>query len=164
MSAGEEQPAPTATIYVDADACPVKEEIYRVALRHDLPVVLVANMGLRLPDRGRVSLVVVDDGFDAADDWIVEKSTPHDIVVTTDIPLAARCLERGARALNPKGHIFTPEGIGGALANREFLAQMREHGVLAGGPAPFSPRDRSQFLQALDQVVQQSLRALPRRN
>jgi uncharacterized protein YaiI (UPF0178 family) len=154
---------PQPAVYVDADACPVKEEIYRVALRHGLKVFLVANSGLRLPDRGDVELVVVDDGFDAADDWIVAQSCPDDLVVTTDIPLAARCLEKQARVLNPKGHIFTDASIGGALANREFLAQMREHGTMTGGPAPFTARDRSQFLQGFEQLIQQSLRSLARR-
>lgn len=142
----------------------MKDETYRVALRHGLRVVLVANSGLRLPDCGEVELVVVDDGFDAADDWIVAQAGQDDIVVTTDIPLAARCLEQRARALNPKGHVFTEAGIGGALANREFLAQMREHGTMTGGPAPFTSRDRSQYLQALEQVIQQSLRGMARRN
>ncbi len=141
------------TIYVDADACPVKDEIYRVAKRYALRVVLVANSGLRVPDDGEVTLVVVGDGFDEADDWIVEQAERDDIVVTTDIPLAGRCVAKGAHALNPKGHAFTEENIGGALANREFLASMREHGTMTGGPSPFSAQDRSRFLQRLDNVI-----------
>lgn len=146
------------TIYVDADACPVKDEVYRVAKRCALPVVLVANMGMRVPGDGDVSLIVVGDGFDEADDWIVDHVNRHDIVVTTDIPLAGRCVAKGALALNPKGHVFTEENIGGALANREFLASMREHGEMTGGPAPFTPKDRSCFLQKLDDLVQKARR------
>lgn len=146
------------TIYVDADACPVKEETNRVAKRYGLPVVLVANMGLRVPEDGDVTLVVVGDGFDEADDWIVEHAARLDIVVTTDIPLAGRCVAKGALALNPKGHVFTEENIGGALANREFLASMREHGEMTGGPAPFVAQDRSRYLQRLDDLVQRARR------
>lgn len=154
--------APRPAILVDADACPVKEEIYRVARRHGAPVVLVANMGLRLPAGVEAELVVVGDGFDAADDWIVEHARTHDVVVTTDIPLAARCVAAGAHALNPKGTVYTPESIGGALANREFLASLREHGEITGGPAPFSARDRSRFLQRLDDVLHRARRGLRR--
>ena len=147
------------TIYVDADGCPVKDETCRVAVRYNLRVYLVANAWMRAPEGGLVELVVVGQGFDEADDWIVERVVAHDIVVTTDIPLAARCIEKHARVLGPKGNIFTEASIGGALANREFLAQMREHGMMTGGPAPFDQKARSQFLQSLDQLVQASLRA-----
>lgn len=143
-------------IYIDADGCPVKDEVYRVAQRYDLHVTLAANTTIRTPDTDRVKMVVVDDGFDAADDWIVEHAQRDDIVITTDIPLAARCLENGARALNPKGRIFTPESIGDALATREFMSQMREHNIMSGGPAPFSQRDRSLFLQHLDKLIHAS--------
>lgn len=148
------------TIFVDADGCPVKEEVCRVAKRHGLNVRLVANAWMRTPDDAQVELVVVGQGFDEADDWIVERVTEHDIVVTADIPLAARCLEKRASVLGPKGNIFTEASIGGALANREFLSQMREHGMMTGGPAPFDKRARSQFLQSLDQLIQASLRAI----
>jgi len=147
------------SIFVDADGCPVKDEVCRVAKRYSLAVTLVANAWMRVPDGAQVELVVVGQGFDEADDWIVERVAAHDIVVTTDIPLAARCIEKKARVLGPKGNIFTETSIGGALANREFLSQMREHGMMTGGPAPFDNRARSQFLQSLDQVIQASLRA-----
>jgi uncharacterized protein YaiI (UPF0178 family) len=146
-------------IFVDADGCPVKDEVCRVAKRYGLKVFLVANTWMRTLDDPQVELVVVGQGFDEADDWIVEQTKPNDIVVTTDIPLAARCIEKHARVLGPKGNIFTEASIGGALANREFLSQMREHGMMTGGPAPFDNRARSQFLQSLDQLVQASLRA-----
>lgn len=146
-------------IFVDADGCPVKEECCRVARRCGLKVTLVANAWMRAPEGEGVELVVVGAGFDEADDWIVGRAGPNDIVVTTDIPLAARCLEKKARVLSPKGHVFTEATIGGALANREFSSQMREHGMMSGGPSPFDARDRSNFLQRLDQLVQASLRA-----
>ncbi len=146
-------------IFVDADGCPVKDEVCRVGNRYSLKVFLVANAWMRTADDAFVELVVVGQGFDEADDWIVERVAAHDIVVTTDIPLAARCIEKKARVLGPKGNIFTEASIGGALANREFLSQMREHGMMTGGPAPFDNRARSQFLQSLDQVIQASLRA-----
>lgn len=142
-----------STLFVDADACPVKNEVCRVAKRHGWPVVFVANSGMWVPDTGQVELVVVGDGFDAADDWIVEHAAPRDIVVSDDIPLAARCLKKGARALNAKGREFTEASIGGALANREFLSQLREHGLSSSGPAPFSPKHRSQFLQTLENLI-----------
>lgn len=147
-------------IFVDADGCPVKDETCQVARRCGLKVTLVANAYMRVPEIGVVELVVVSDGFDAADDWIVEHAKANDIVVTTDIPLAARCVPNKVRVLSPKGHIFTEATIGGALANREFSSQMREHGTMMGGPAPFDKRDRSLFLQKLDQLVQASLRAV----
>ena len=146
-------------IYVDADACPVKDEIYKVARRYDLRVYVVANTWMRTPDDGRVELVRVDDGFDAADDWVVEHAGAGDIVVTVDIPLAARCLERGARVLGSQGREFTPDSIGTALAKRELLAGLREMGEMTGGPAPMEKKHRSQFLQTLDRVVQQLRRA-----
>ena len=145
-------------ILVDADACPVKEEIYRVAQRTKLPVVLVSNSWMETPNRAWLELVVVDDAFDAADDWIVEHSTARDIVITVDIPLAARCLETGARVIGHKGRLFTEESIGEALASRELQTHLRELGVPSGGPAPFTQKDRSRFLQRLDQVIQAVLR------
>ena len=141
-------------IYVDADACPVKEETYRVAKRYDLQVYLVSNSWMRTPEQGGVELVVVDDGFDAADDWIATHVESGDIVLTTDIPLAARCLEAGAQLINSKGREFTEEAIGEALARRELMALLRESGERTGGPAPLEKRDRSRFLQKLDEVIQ----------
>ncbi|MEE9391002.1 MAG: YaiI/YqxD family protein [Planctomycetota bacterium] len=141
-------------IYLDADACPVKAETYKVAKRLGLKVTVVANSWLSVPERSTIKLVVVSDGFDAADDWIVEAVEPDDIVVTSDIPLAARCIKNGARVLGPKGKLFSEEQIGEALAKREILSELREQGVVTGGPAPFQPKDRSRYLQALDQVIQ----------
>ncbi|MBN1580619.1 MAG: YaiI/YqxD family protein [Anaerolineae bacterium] len=141
-------------IYVDADGCPVKDEIYRVAARYDLDVILVANAWMRVPERDSIGLIVVDQAFDAADDWIVEHATENDIVITDDIPLAARCLKTGAQALSPRGRVFTGSNIGSALATRDFLAHLRELGTMGGGPAPFAKQDRSQFLQRLDEIIQ----------
>ncbi len=146
-------------IYVDADGCPVKDEIYRVAKRYEVPVTLVANSSMYTPDEAGIELVVVGDGFDEADDWIVEQVSAHEIVITADIPLAARCLEKGARVLGPKGRVFTEESIGGALANREVASQLREHGLMTGGPAPFGKKDRSRFLQRLDDTIHACRRA-----
>lgn len=140
-------------LYVDADACPVKPEVYRVAKRHDLRVTLVAASGMRIPSDPNLSLEVVAQGFDAADDWIVARAGPGDIVVTADIPLAARCLERGAYVLGPTGRPFTESNIGDALATRNLLADLRGAGLDSSGPPPFDPRDRSRFLQALDQAI-----------
>lgn len=144
------------TIYIDGDGCPVKDEVYRVAKRYDLPVIVVANSYIGVPDG--VTLEVVGAGFDEADDWIVEHAGKGDIVITGDIPLAGRCLENDARVLGHKGRVFTEKSIGEALATREFLSQMREAGEMSGGPAPFSPRDRSAFLQSLDALINQALR------
>ena len=146
-------------IYVDADGCPVKEEIYRVAKRYEVPVTLVANSTMYTPDEAGIELVVVGDGFDEADDWIVEQVNANEIVVTADIPLAARCLEKGACVLGPKGRVFTEESIGGALASREVSSQLREHGLMTGGPAPFGKKDRSRFLQRLDDTIHACRRA-----
>ena len=140
-------------IYVDADGCPVKQEIYRVAQRYGLQVILVANSGMHIPPAAWLKLVLVDDGLDAADDWIAEHIGANDITVTADIPLASRCLKRGARVLGPKGRVFTEEGIGDALASREIASQLREHGIMTGGPAPFGKEDRSRFLQNLDAMI-----------
>ncbi len=146
-------------IYVDADGCPVKDEIYRVAERYSVPVSVVANSFIRTPDGQGVEFVLVDDGFDAADDWIVEQVGANEIVITADIPLAARCIEKGARVLGPKGRVFTEESIGGALADREVSSQLRENGLMMGGPAPFGKKDRSRFLQRLDDAINACLRA-----
>jgi uncharacterized protein len=147
-------------IHVDADGCPVKQEIYRVARRYGLAVKLVANKRLQTPDDPLVEMVVVGDGFDAADDWIVEHAAAGDVVVTADIQLAARCLTRDAAVVGPTGRRFTDRDIGGALASRALSEHLRESGVVTGGPPPFRDRDRSQFLQALDQAIQQGSRRL----
>ena len=147
-------------IYVDADACPVRDEVYRVAERLGLNVYIVFN-GSRpiMPPRSpRVSLVVVSDAADAADDWIAERITGADICVTADIPLASRCLAAGARAVSPNGKHWTADNIGAALAGRELARHLRETGVSAGGPLPFTKADRSRFLDALDKSVRAALR------
>jgi uncharacterized protein YaiI (UPF0178 family) len=143
-------------IFVDADACPVKDEALRVAERHRLPIAYVANSWMRLPDSELVQRVVVADGPDAADDWIAERAAHGDIVVTADIPLAARCLKRGAAVVSPIGKPFTQTGIGMALAMRDLSAHLRETGESKGYNAAFTRQDRSRFLQALEQAVQAS--------
>ena len=142
----------TPHIYVDADACPVKAEAVRVAVRHGLPVTFVANSGMALPRGPRVRLEVVSGAFDAADDWIVAQLRPNDIVVTADIPLASLALKKGARVLGPTGKPFTEDNIGNALATRELMADLRAYGM-GGGPPPFAQKDRSRFLQALELAV-----------
>jgi uncharacterized protein len=140
---------------VDADACPVKQEVYRVADRYKLSVTLVAGSWMRIPNGTQITLKVVDQGMDAADDWIAEHLEPDDIVITGDIPLAARCVERGAYVLGPSGKPFTDDNIGPALATRDLLSKLREVGEITGGPPPFDKRDRSRFLQELDKAVNQ---------
>lgn len=142
------------TIYIDADACPVKQEVYRVAERYELEVVIVANSWMKIPENKLFRAQVVSDRFDAADDWIVEQVAQDDIVITGDIPLASRCLEKDARVLGAKGRPFTKATIGNALATRELLSQLRDSGVVSGGPRPFQPEDRSKFLQELDKMIQ----------
>src|SRR5512138_1943357 len=133
-------------ILVDADGCPVKEEVYRVAQRYGLTVTLVANKPLGAPMKEWIRLRVVPGGFDAADDWIAQNACRDDIVVTSDIPLAARCVPRGVRVLTPKGRLFNEGSVGEALAMRNLTAELRSAGVITGGPAPFDERDRSRFL------------------
>lgn len=140
-------------LYIDADGCPVKAEALQVAKRHGLAVTLVANTLVRVPLQDKVDVKVVSGGFDAADDWIAEQIERDDIVVTADIPLAARCLEKGAHALGPKGRAFTQETIGELLASRELMSELREMGIATGGPKPFGPRDRSNFLHELHQII-----------
>ena len=140
-------------ILVDADACPVKDEVYRVAFRREIAVRVVSNARIRIPDHPLVERVVVSDGFDAADDWIVEEAGPRDVVITADILLADRCLKKGARVLGPTGKPFTDASIGNAIAVRAIMADLRVGGDAIGGPAPFSKADRSRFLQALDEVL-----------
>jgi len=141
------------TIFIDADACPVKDEVYRVARRHGVPVTLVADAWMRVPDEKGIELVVVKGDFDAADDWIVEHTGAGDIVVTGDIPLADRCLKLGARVLGLRGREFTEDTIGEAMAGRELAAELRDMGIQTGGPRPFEKRDRSEFLQKLDAIL-----------
>jgi uncharacterized protein YaiI (UPF0178 family) len=140
-------------IYVDADACPVKDEIYRVAARNGVTVVVVANSWMRVPEEALVRLEVVNDGFDAADDWIAEQCGPGDVVVTIDILLAERCLKKGAFVLGHKGAPFTEDNIGDAVATREIMADMRAMGEIRGGPPPFQKKDRGIFSQALEKAV-----------
>jgi uncharacterized protein YaiI (UPF0178 family) len=140
-------------IYVDADACPVKEEVYRVARRYGEPVFIVANAPIFVPTSDLITVVVVPGGADVADDWIAERLGPGDIAVTADIPLADRCLKRGAVVIGPRGHAFTDDTIGEALATRALLDHLRQAGQYVGGPAPFSKADRSRFLAKLDESI-----------
>jgi len=141
-------------IYIDADACPVKAEIYRVAGRYQLKVYVVSNSYLNVPRDPRHELVVVSDSFDAADNWIAERAGPGDIVVTADIPLADRALKAGASVIGNTGVPFTAASIGMAMANRELLSNLRAMGEVTGGPKPMTQRDRSRFLSALDEAIQ----------
>jgi uncharacterized protein YaiI (UPF0178 family) len=150
-------------IYVDADGCPVKNEVYRVAERYALPVVLVANQRLNLPSNPLLEMVVVSGAFDAADDWIVEHSQPDDIVVTADILLADRCVKRSVRVLGPKGVEFTPDNIGSSVATRELLQELRQGGEMHGGPAPMDRKARSRFLAKLDEIIH-SIKRRPSRD
>jgi uncharacterized protein YaiI (UPF0178 family) len=139
-------------IFVDADGCPVKEEVYRVAGRYEMHVKVVAKVPLWTPPGARVELIV-RGGFGEVDDWIAAEAGPGDIVVTTDIPLAARCLEKQARVLSPKGHPFSDKDIGNALATRALMDELRQGGAVTGGPAPMTPKDRSRFLAKLDEMI-----------
>ncbi|MXO56230.1 YaiI/YqxD family protein [Pontixanthobacter gangjinensis] len=141
-------------ILVDADACPVKDEIYKVALRHKAPVTIVSNSPFRIPDNPLFSRVVVNDSFDAADDWIAERANASSVVITADILLAERCVKAGAAVLANNGKPFTADSIGNAVAVRAIMADLRAGADgITGGPPPFSKADRSQFLQALDQIL-----------
>jgi uncharacterized protein YaiI (UPF0178 family) len=148
-------------IYIDADACPVKQEVYRVAQRCELNVTLVANSWMRIPNDPWVAIEVVSDGFDAADDWIAEHVEPGDIVITADVPLAGRCIKRAASVIRPSGKPFTEDSIGDTVAQRDLMAELREAGVITGGPAPMGQRDRSHFLQQLDNLIQAIRRKPP---
>ncbi len=150
-------------IFVDGDGCPVKDETYVVATRYGVRVALVANSRLNVPEGFGVKMVLVDRGPDAADDWIVENLRPGDVVVTADIPLAARCLKAGARALGTNGRIFSEDSIGDLLATRDLKAYLREAGATSGGPPAMSAKDRSRFLSKLDELVQIGLRQDPSR-
>ena len=140
-------------ILVDADACPVKDEIYKVAWRRAVPVTIVSNSHFRIPQHPLVGRVVVGDGFDAADDWIAAAADAQAVVVTADILLADRCLKAGASVLSPTGKPFTTASIGGAIATRAIMADLRAGGDQLGGPKPFAAQDRSRFLQALDTAL-----------
>jgi uncharacterized protein len=151
------QPKPIA-IYIDADACPVKQEVYRVAERHSLKgvalkVFVVSNSPIAVPRDELVERVVVGGGMDEADNWIAERAGRGDVVVTADIPLASRCVKKGATVLAPTGKPFTEDSIGMTLATRNLMDSLRSAGAVTGGPRPFAPRDRSNFLSALDQAV-----------
>jgi hypothetical protein len=141
-------------IYIDADACPVKTEIYRVAERYGIKVYVVSNSYMNVPRNPRIEQVVVSDSFDAADNWIAERVGPNDIVVTADIPLADRSLKAGASVIGNTGVPFTTASIGMAMANRELLSNLRAMGEITGGPKPMAQRDRSRFLSALDETIQ----------
>jgi uncharacterized protein YaiI (UPF0178 family) len=150
------------TILVDADACPVKDEIYRVARRYALRVVVVSNTALCVPRDPLIELIVLmDASFNGVDDWIAERAGVGDIVVTADIPLASRCLARQARVLGPRGRPFTENDIGSSLAMRELLGALRQSGKVSGGPAPMSPKDRSRFLCQLDEIINAIRRTCP---
>jgi uncharacterized protein YaiI (UPF0178 family) len=149
---------PIGTIYVDADACPVKAEVYTVAERHRWPVIVVANSPMAVPRDADVRLEVVPSGPDVADDWIAERAKPGDVVVTADVPLASRCVKAGAAVIGPTGKPFNDASIGMALAVRDLMTDLRSAGAITGGPRPFSREDRSRFLQALHQAVVRAMR------
>lgn len=140
-------------IYVDADGCPVKDEIYKVAERLQVAVVLVANAAMNVPPNPLLKMVVCGRGFDAADDWIVEHAGPRDLVITADILLADRCIKKGARVLGHKGVELSEDNIGNAVANRELMQNLRHMGEMRGGPSPMDKKARSQFLAKLDQIL-----------
>ena len=140
-------------ILVDADACPVKDEVYKVAWRREVPVTVVSNSPIRVPDHALIERVVVSDRFDAADDWIAEAADAKTVLVTGDILLADRCLKVGATVIGPNGKPFTSASIGGAIATRAIMADLRSGAGVTGGPAPFSKADRSRFLQSLDEAL-----------
>ena len=140
-------------ILIDADACPVKDEVYKVAWRRAVPVTVVSNAPIRVPDHPLIERVLVSGAFDAADDWIAERAGARTVVVTGDILLADRCLKRGAAVIGHNGKPFTAASIGGAIATRAIMADLRAGAGVTGGPAPFAKADRSRFLQALDDAL-----------
>ena len=152
-------PENTITIYIDADACPVKQEVYRVAERHGVKVIVVSNSPIAVPRDPLVERVVVSAGMDAADDWIAERTAKGAIVITADVPLAARAVKAGAIALAPNGKPFSESSIGMTLAARNLMDQLRSAGEITGGPKPFSPKDRSAFLGSLDREIVRLKRA-----
>jgi uncharacterized protein YaiI (UPF0178 family) len=141
-------------IFIDADGCPVKQEVYRVAERYKLQVAIVANKPMAVPPSALLKMVVVTGAFDAADDWVVENSQPNDIVITADILLADRCVKKSVRVLGPKGVEFTADNIGSAVATRELMRDLRDMGEVSGGPAPMDQKSRSRFLGKLDEIIQ----------
>ena len=141
-------------IFIDADGCPVKEETYKVALRYQIPVIVVANKRLTVPHHHLITMEVVSQGADEADNWIVEKIEADEICITTDIPLADRCLKKSALVLGARGDEFTDDMIGEALGTRDLMKRLREEGQMLGGPPPFEQRDRSKFLGSLDRIIQ----------
>jgi uncharacterized protein YaiI (UPF0178 family) len=143
----------TTRIYIDADACPVKDEIYRVAARFSLPISVVAGNFIRIPQDPLIEMISAGSGMDAADDWIAERATKGDIVITADIPLASRCVKAGAAVIAPNGKPFSEQSIGMTLAVRNLMTDLRSSGEITGGPKSFAPRDRSAFLSALDQTI-----------
>lgn len=150
---------PQLRLFVDADACPVKDEVYRVAARYGLTVLVVANSPIMVPRAPKIERVVVGTGSDAADDWIAERAGPGAIVVTSDIPLASRCVKAGADVIAPNGRRFSESSIGMALATRDLMDHLRSSGQATSGPKAFGPRDRSNFLSALDNAVVRLLRS-----
>jgi len=145
-------------IFIDADACPVKDEVYRVAARYGLVTIVVSNSFIAIPRSALIERMIVDAGPDVADDWIAERTEPGDIVITNDIPLADRVLKAGGTAIAPNGRAFTPDSIGAALAQRSIMEHIRSTGEITGGPRPFAAADRSRFLQALDEAVNRGKR------
>jgi uncharacterized protein len=143
----------TTRIYVDADACPVKDEIYRVAIRHELPVSVVAGQFIRVPQDPLIERIAAGSRMDAADDWIAERAGVGDIVITSDIPLASRCVKAGAEVIAPNGRPFSEQSIGMTLAVRNLMTDLRSSGEVTGGPKSFASRDRSAFLSTLDQTI-----------
>jgi len=146
------------TLFIDADACPVKDEVYRVAQRYGLQVYVVANAYIQVPLHPKIARVVVEAGPDVADDWIAERARPGDVAITNDIPLAERVLKAGAAAIAPNGRPFTVDSIGSAIAQRAIMEQIRSTGAITGGPKPFDRNDRSRFLQTLDETIVRAMR------
>lgn len=146
------------TVYLDADACPVKDEAYKVAQRYGLKTFVVSNSFIQIPASPLIQRMIVDAGPDVADDWIAERAVQGDVVVTNDIPLAERVLQSGAAAIAPNGKVFTTDSIGSAMAHRAIMEQLRSSGEITGGPKPFDRNARSQFLQAMDLAIQKELR------
>lgn len=151
------QPA-AITLFIDADACPVKDEVYKVAQRYGLKTFVVSNAFMPIPAHPRIERVIVDAGPDIADDWIAEHAAAGDVAITNDIPLAERVLAKGAAAIAPNGRAFTRDSIGSAIAQRAIMEQIRSTGAITGGPPPFGKADRSRFLQALDEAITRELR------
>ena len=159
VCAADDPPLTAIRLYVDADACPVKDEIYRVAERHGVPVSVVAGGYIRVPDHPLIERIAAGPGMDAADDWIAERAGKTDIVITADIPLASRCVKAGASVIAPNGKPFTEQSIGMTLAVRNLMTDLRASGEVTGGPRSFQPRDRSAFLSALGQAIRRIQRA-----